>query len=345
MKIDEFIVSEDITIAEAMHHLDQNGHGIVFICDEQILKAVFSDGDFRRYILQNGDMSCKIKDVANYNPYFLSMENHIDSIKFMKEKQITAVPIIDEKRRIRRIDFDNGMQAKREHKLEIPVVIMAGGRGTRLYPYTQILPKPLIPVGDKTVTEHIMERFEQAGCDEFYMIVNYKKNLIKTFFMESEEKHDIQFVDEDKFMGTGGGLKLLEGMIKQTFIMTNCDILVEEDYNAILEYHRENHNIATMICAKKNVEIPYGTVEVTESGQAVSLSEKPKFTFLTNTGLYLLEPQFLRKIPKDTFVHITDIIQMCIDEGKRVGVYTIDEEYWMDMGQLDELEKMRKRLG
>ena len=221
---------------------------------------------------------------------------------------------------------------------------MAGGKGTRLYPYTQILPKPLIPIGEKTITEHIMSRFMKYGCKSFEMIINYKRNLIKSYFLDNEDTYDITFIDEKQFLGTGGGLKLLKGKIDTTFFMTNCDILIEEDFDRILEYHQKNNNIITVVCAKKNMTIPYGMVEVSESGKALALREKPCFSFLTNSGFYVIEPEFLDMIPDNTFIHITDVIQRCIDMKMQVGVYTIPEEKWLDMGQLEEMEKMKKRL-
>ena len=223
-------------------------------------------------------------------------------------------------------------------------VIMAGGKGARLYPYTQILPKPLIPIGEKTITEHIMDRFSEYGCTHFDMIINYKKNFIKSYFLDNEISRDVVFIEEKKFMGTGGGLKLLEGRYASTFFMSNCDILIEADYGEIVRFHRENKNLATMVCAMKHVTIPYGTVEVSSEGRAQRLKEKPELSFITNTGFYVLEPAFLEGIPADTFIHITDIMQKYIDGGKQIGVYPIAEERWLDMGQMDELERMKKRL-
>ena len=221
---------------------------------------------------------------------------------------------------------------------------MAGGKGTRLYPYTQILPKPLIPIGDKTITEHIMDRFIEHGCDKFTMIVNYKKHFIRSYFIENEEQRNIEFINEDEFLGTGGGLKLLENKMQSTFFMTNCDILVEEDYSEILKYHKIQRNIITMVCAVKNMTIPYGTVDIREDGSVIGLKEKPEFTFITNTGFYVIEPELLRLIPENTFIHVTDLIQQCIEEEKKVGVYKISEDKWLDMGQLDELERMKEKL-
>ena len=202
----------------------------------------------------------------------------------------------------------------------------------------------MIPIGEKTITEHIISRFHEYGCEHFDMIVNYKKNFIKSYFLDNENTYDVNFIDETEFLGTGGGLRLLKGRYKTPFFMTNCDILIEEDYAKIFEYHQKNKNIITMVCAEKNMIIPYGTVEVSKDGQAMGLKEKPSLSFTTNTGFYVIEPEFLELIPDNTFIHITDVIQKCIDMEKGVGVYTISEEKWLDMGQMEELEKMKKKL-
>ena len=156
---------------------------------------------------------------------------------------------------------------------------MAGGKGTRLAPFTNILPKPLIPIGDKTITEHIIDRFQRFGCHQFYVIVNYRKNFIKTYFTEQENSPDLFFIEELKFQGTGGGIKLLEGKIKETFFLTNCDILVDEDYSSILDYHKEKKNWITLVCATKNIEIPYGTVQVSHEGDRLSRKAKLSFSY------------------------------------------------------------------
>lgn len=344
MDISQFIISEDTTIQGAVMKLNENGHGILFICDGRNLKAVLSDGDFRRSMLGSADMKGKVEKIANYNPKKLYLDETVDYVEYMKLKQITALPIVDEKDNIVRIEFANGDKAYNLLSEKIDAVIMAGGKGTRLYPYTKILPKPLIPIGDKTITEHIIDRFSNVGCEEFFMIVNYKKNFIKAYFQENENNTNIKFIDENEYYGTGGGLRLLNGVMKRTFFMTNCDIIVEADYSDILEYHKAHMNLVTMVCAKKKVQIPYGTVEVNDKNEVQLIKEKPEYTFLTNTGLYVLEPEFLQKIPEKEFIHITDVIEKCIDEGEHVGVYSVDDTAWMDMGQLEELEKMRRRI-
>lgn len=342
--ISDYIVNRDATILQAMEKIDKNSKGIVYVATDEILEGVVTDGDIRRFLLKQGDLEQNIMTVANKNPLSLELGQEENAEKIMLEKDIRSIPILNYKGEIVKICFQNDLVEVKKEKLDIPVVIMAGGKGTRLYPYTQILPKPLIPIGDKTITEHIMDRFRSYGCEEFTMIVNYKKHFIKSYFDDSESRTNVKFVEETEFLGTGGGLKLLDSKMDSTFFMTNCDILIEEDYSKILKYHREHNNLVTMVCAVKNMVIPYGTVEISEDDKVLGLKEKPEFSFITNTGFYILEPEFINLIPENTFIHITDIIQRCIEEERKVGVYKIREDKWLDMGQLEELEKMKEKL-
>lgn len=342
--LSDYTVGVEATILQAMKIIDNNSKGMIYVIEGDILRGVVTDGDIRRYLLNGGDLNCNVLGVTNESPLVLTEEKENEAHDLMDINNIRSIPILDEQGKIVRIIFADKVIESEKRDLNIPVVIMAGGKGTRLYPYTQILPKPLIPIGDKTITEHIMKHFEEYGCKKFTMIVNYKKHFIRTYFDDSENSFDVSFVEEEQFLGTGGGLKLLENKIHSTFFMTNCDILIEEDYSKILRYHKENRNIITMVCAVKKMVIPYGTVEMTEEDKVVGFKEKPEFSFITNTGFYVLEPEFVEMISENTFVHITDVIQECIESGKRVGVYKISEDKWLDMGQLEELEKMRRRL-
>jgi dTDP-glucose pyrophosphorylase len=345
LNLSDFLTTEDQTILEVMRIIDHNAKGVAFISRDQVLLGVVTDGDIRRYILRNGNLNAPIRVIANDKPKYVTNRSTMDYFAFMRKYSITALPVVDENRKILTIRFLYDNKPLLNTKLNAPVVIMAGGKGTRLYPYTQILPKPLIPINDKTIAEIIMDHFEAFGCNKFDMIVNYKKNFIKSFFIDNEIKRNITFIEEADYYGTGGGLKLLKGKYRDSFFVTNCDILVEEDYSEMMKYHKEQKNIITIVSATKNTTIPYGTIQVNSEGQVVKLIEKPSYSFLTNTGLYLLEPRFLDLIPVNTFIHITDIIQTCIDRGEKVGIYPVSEQAWMDMGQMEELEKMRERLG
>lgn len=343
MDINQIMIDETTTVLDTMNVINSTGYGIALLCTDGHLDAVVTDGDIRRHILRNGDLHTPIKHIANYSPQYLTKGENINYKNYLMEHHITAIPIVNKHGKVVSL-HTLYKSTKRYPQLNTPVVIMAGGKGSRLYPYTEILPKPLIPIGEQTITEHIMNHFEQYGCNHFEMIVNYKKHLIKSFFMDNEQKRDINFIEEQEFLGTGGGLKLLEDFYDDDFFMTNCDIIIKEDYSKILAYHKEEQNIITIVSAMKNVTIPYGTINISEEGEVINLKEKPQFSFMTNTGLYVIHPSFLRLIPENTFIHITDIIQMCIDSGKKVGVYPISEDAWMDMGQMNELMKMKERI-
>lgn len=348
MDIGKFIVEENISVFDTMKKIDAGAGGIAFVCRGSELRGVVTDGDIRRYILGGGRLERAVCEIAHKEPIYLREEHEDQAAALMRRHSITAVPIVNEQGEIVRIRFfkeefrDSAVQEKRS--LNLPLVIMAGGKGTRLKPYTDILPKPLIPVGDRTITEHIMDRFAQYDCSQVIMIVNYKKDFIKAYYTDSEEPRNIVFVEEDTYLGTGGGLGLLTDKVQGTFFMSNCDILVDADYADILDHHRQSGNMITMVCAQKRFEIPYGTVQMEQDGQVTGLKEKPRFNYYVNTGFYVIEPSFLKKIPGDTFIHITDVIDKCIADGERVGSYLIADDAWMDMGQFDELEKMKEKL-
>ena len=221
---------------------------------------------------------------------------------------------------------------------------MAGGLGTRLYPYTKILPKPLIPIGEIPISEHIINRFNKYGSKDFYLEVNHKKNMIKAYFNEIEKDYIINYVDEDIPLGTGGGLSLLKGKINSTFILSNCDILIEEDYEKIYKFHKDNNNLITMVCSLKTIRIPYGVIEISENGEIEEMKEKPVFSFFTNTGMYIVEPEIIEGLNENEFIGFPDIIEKYKRNGEKVGVYPISENNWLDMGQIDEMEEMRRRL-
>ena len=253
MNIENYSIDENASIFEAMEKININAKGIIYVLHQDELVGVVTDGDIRRYILEKGDLSNKVIKIANKSLIWLPIEKEQQAYIILKKRKIASLPILNEKRQILKIYFQNNRIESKKYKLNIPVVIMAGGEGTRLYPYTQILPKPLIPIGDQTITEHIMEHFSEYGCNEFTMIVNYKKNFIKSYFLDQESKYNVGFIDEEEFLGTGGGLKLLEKKYESTFFMTNCDILIEEDYSQILDYHKSQKNLITMVCAVKNM--------------------------------------------------------------------------------------------
>ncbi len=346
MNLDKFLINEESTIINAMERLDSVAKKVLFVVEGKKLVAALTDGDIRRWILKKGDLNAPVREVANYEPKAISVAEKGKAKAYLKKNSIEAIPVVNEKGYITSIVFWNDQEVglKDKSKLNIPVVIMAGGLGTRLYPYTKILPKPLIPIGEIPIAEHIINRFNANGSNDFFLIVNHKKNMIKAYFNEIEKKYNVDYVDEDKPLGTGGGLSLLKGKIDKTFILSNCDILIEEDYEKIYKHHKESGNLITMVCSLKNIKIPYGVVDIGEDFEIESMREKPELSFFTNTGMYVVEPRIIEDLELDKSIGFPDIIEHYKSVGEKVGVYPISENSWMDMGQIDEMEEMRRRL-
>lgn len=345
MNIDDLIIQSDISVFDAMHSLETTGRRILFIAPEGRLEAVLTDSDVRKFILRGGNLNQPVSEAANYKPKSLPVDMRSGARVFLQQNVIDAVPLLDKKGRIVDVVFANDTDDIRARAtLDIPVVIMAGGLGTRLYPYTKILPKPLIPVGESPIIELVIRNFHDFGCQGFTLVLNHKRNMIKSYFADVDKDYFVDYIDEEEPLGTGGGPSLLKGRMNGTFFLTNCDILVDADYSDILNFHRKQGNDITMVCAMKRFTIPYGVVELCDEGQFSRIAEKPMMDYLINTGMYVVEPSVVEHTADGVKQGFTDIIEQCRQRGGSVGVYPISEGSWMDMGQIEELELMRRRM-
>lgn len=339
------LITDDIKVKEAMQLLSILGTKILFVHDNYKLKAAISDGDIRRYILSAGDLDSNIKNVANYSPKYLINASFNEAEQFMRDFSIDAVPIVNENLIIQNIVFNNHKIIENKYeKINLPVVMMAGGKGTRLYPYTKVLPKPLIPVGDVPIAERIINQFNEFGCKDFYLIVNHMKNMIKSYFNEINKNYNVSFIDEDEPLGTGGGLYYLKGILKQTFILTNCDVLVKEDFSKIYKHHKKSNNKITMIVAHQNIQIPYGVVEFDDCNNITSMREKPKISYFTNTGCYIVESKVIEDLEFKESFGFPDLVNRYKNKGESVGVYSIPDESFIDMGEMDKLNHANLKL-
>ncbi len=342
-RIEIFIGQDKLTVSEAMQKIDANSSGILFLVDDgNKLLGCLTDGDVRRFLLSGGSMSAKALEAANKSPKIAKSEYEAE--RLYHNRDFVIIPIIDENGILLDLYAGKGKGMKDKAPLKMPVIINAGGRGTRLDPFTKVLPKPLIPVGEIPIIEHIIREYQSYECNDFHVIVNYKKELMKAYFSDCESNYSIKWYDEEKPLGTGGGLSLLRGAINETFFFANCDALLTANYESMVKFHKENKNAITMICAYKNINIPYGVVDIGLNGVIEKMREKPLISFLTNTGVYIVEPEVINDIEEGVPIGFPDIVEMERQKGKKVSAFPISENEWMDMGQLSELNKMRIKM-
>lgn len=348
--IRKYVVTKKSTVVQAMEKIDEGSKGVVFIVDddESIIGCV-TDGDIRRWLIKTADLSASVDKVMSTKPHFIYNSDDVDVENYMRNYDISALPVLDARQKICEIIFRNdcGNYCKTRKKkvlADTSVVIMAGGKGTRLHPYTKILPKPLIPIGEIPIIERIAERFFACGVDDFFFTVNYKKEMIKAYFNDLKPDYHVDYVDEDVPLGTAGSLKLINKRFENPIFVTNCDILIEEDLTDIYLHHINSKNDITVVSSLKNVEIPYGVLEVETDGLITEMREKPQFSYLVNTGMYIVNPELLQLIPDNTFYHMPQLIEKVIKMGKRVGMYPISETAFLDMGEIEEMKRMEERL-
>jgi dTDP-glucose pyrophosphorylase len=313
------------------------------------LQGTVTDGDIRRGLINGLGFGGKIKDVMYRNYRFIPQNESDISEKaryIMLEQKIEQIPVLDGNKTIIDVILWTDIFGRRESAQQrqfflTPVVIMAGGKGTRLDPLTKILPKPLIPVNERPIIEVIMEKFYRYGFNNFIFTLNYKKEYIKMFLKENEFPYNLNWVEENKYMGTAGGLSLLKDKVNETFFVSNCDIILNADYADILRWHKKHSNIMTLIGCHKEVKIPYGVLEMRD-GVLRNFIEKPDYDVIVNTGVYVMEPKILNMIPEDSHMDMNILIENVSRKGK-VSVYPVHGG-WFDIGQWDEYLKNIKEL-
>ena len=333
-----------LTLKEALSSMSKSGEKCIVVVDEdKKLLGTLSDGDIRKSILSGKSLDDSIEHIYQRNCTSLNEENYSDSSakEIFSSKRIDLIPLVNKNNKVVDIIYwEHFLSEDKQETLDvdIPVVIMAGGSGTRLAPFTNVLPKPLIPIGEETIIEKIISKFTSVGLDQFYFTVNFKSKLLKAFFEELDPPYKFEFIDESEPLGTAGSLSLLKNKLKKPFFVSNCDIIIDCDYSDIYSFHIENKFDLTLVASAKNYEIPYGTC-VLSDGKLQSIQEKPSHNYLVNTGLYLINSPLISLIPEDSFYDMTDLLQDLLDKDINIGVYTVDEESWIDIGQWSEYKK------
>lgn len=346
-RIQSLIIDSGKNIIQTMKMMDDARTKSLLVFEEDRFVGMITNGDLQRAIIANRPFNTPIGTlIDNANKTYAHQGDDIQQIKeWMKEVRAEYMPVLDAEGNLSDVIFWNDVlsDTKAEDnrpKIDLPVVIMAGGKGTRLKPITNVIPKPLVPVGDKTILEVIMDQFEGIGCHKFYMSVNYKADMMKYYLSQLDHRYDIEFFMEDKPLGTIGSVSLLKGKITTPFFVSNCDSINEQDYRDVYDYHVSNHNDLTIVTMVKSFKIPYGVIETGEDGLMTALKEKPEQTYQVNTGVYILNPELINDIPEGEFFHITHLMEKVQKRGGRVGCFPVSEHSWKDMGEWPEYLKM-----
>ncbi len=348
----DICITADTLISQALKKFNSAGEKVLLVTEGQTLIGVVTDCDIRRAVLSGASLDDAISGIYNRSPNFIfESEFEPESVrKLLLDKRIELVPVVDQAMDV--VDFitwdrafsEDGFPVGKKGQVSLPVVIMAGGKGSRLEPITTIIPKPLIPVGSKTIVEHIMDRFIENGVNTFYFTLNYLGEMIKAYIGSVDHKNILHYIFEDDFYGTAGSLKLGRELLPATFIVSNCDIIVETDYSEILAFHQKNNASLTMVSAFLRHSIPYGVIDFKEEGVVTRIHEKPEKTVVINTGVYIVNRECLDYIPDNEMFHMTHLIEALMDDGKKVCTYPVNETEYIDIGQWDEYRKAVKQF-
>jgi dTDP-glucose pyrophosphorylase len=345
-----FLITKDISIKQAMRRMSDLGQKVLFIVGKNNhLVGSLSDGDIRKWILSGGSLRESVYKICNRKPRFVREAYELDKARqMMLDFAINSIPVLNDADQLLSVltwaDVFSAKVPKKKKHIDIQVVIMAGGKGSRLDPFTKILPKPLIPINDKPIIEVIMDKFNEYGIDKFFVSLNHKAKMIKSYFEDSDFKYDIRYVEENLPLGTAGSLRLLKNKVREPFLVTNCDVIIETDYDEIINFHKENNNDITLVVSCKHYVIPYGVCNIENGGILKNIDEKPEHDLLINTGMYIMQKNVLGLIPRNKLFNINELLMKAKGKGYRIGVFPVSESAWIDVGQWEEYHKAIEKM-
>ena len=345
-ELKKFSVTPEDSIKSALKKITNCGQRCVAVVSKSNnLLGTLADSDIRKALLSNTDINRSIKNIFNKKPYFVFKNKftYNDLKNKISERRLGIIPIVNNKKTLIEIFYLDKF-SKIGKKFINPVVIMAGGKGTRLAPFTNILPKMLIPINEKPVIEHILDNFKVYGFNNFKICINHKSAIVKSYFKEKNNP-SVSFSKENKPLGTVGGIKKIKFSKGRDIFVTNCDGIFDINFEALLDHHINSKAKITIVASRKTIKIPYGVCQTDKSQKFLKqFEEKPSMDFLVNTGLYVLKPEVVKLIPNNKYYDFTDLLAKAKKNNCKISIFPIDGEKWNDVGQWETLKLTEETL-
>ena len=338
--LSDLCVAESATILQTIEAINRGAKQIALVvsADGKLLGTV-TDGDIRRGLLRGLGVDAAVAEVMNRNPHTARVdESGRDVMTREIPKMIHQVPVLDAEGKLIGMYTDADLNAAVE--ISTPVVLMAGGKGVRLHPLTHNVPKPMLPIGDTPIIEIILRKLKSQGFKNVYISVNYLAQVIEDHIKDGAWLGlNVQYLHEDKPLGTAGALAQLEGRFDEPFIVMNSDLLTNCDFTQVIQFHNKQSAAATLGVREYQFQVPYGVVNI-KGAEVDSISEKPIHRSMVSAGIYALDPWALSLIPKDEFTDMPTLLELVKDHGRKVVAFPIHES-WLDIGRHDDLNEAR----
>lgn len=337
------LINKNSSVREALIKLDElASDAILFIVDESNkLIGSLTDGDLRRGFIKGLDFEDSILEFVQANPKFI-YDDEFDQSKLeeFKSRNFKIIPILNKDHQI--VDILNFRN--RATLLPVDAVLMAGGKGMRLRPLTENTPKPLLKVGDKPIIEYNIDRLAKVGVENIYLSVNYLGEQLENYFGDGSAKNlNIDYIKEDKPLGTIGSVLLVDEFEHDEIIIMNSDLLTNIDFADFYKFFKDSDADMAVAATTYQVDVPYAVLEADEHQRVKSLKEKPKYTYFSNAGIYLIKKELLSMIPKGEFYDITDLMEKALEMDHTLITYPING-YWLDIGKHEDYKKAQEDI-
>ncbi|MFV0220642.1 nucleotidyltransferase family protein [Empedobacter falsenii] len=341
--VEKHTINYGLSVRDALIKLDEIApSSILFVVDEENkLLGSLTDGDLRRGFIKGLGFDNKLLDFVQSSPIFIKQNEYdLNKLERFRKDLLKIIPIINNHNVIVDVlDF-----SLRKTLIPADAVLMAGGEGKRLRPLTENTPKPLLKVGDKPIIEYNIDRLINFGIKTINLSINYLGEQLVDYFGDGESKGiDIKYVTEDKPLGTIGSILLVENFYNDDIIVMNSDLLTNIDFADFFKTYKESNADMAVAATSYHVDVPYAVLEVTDGVEVKSLKEKPRYTYYSNAGIYIIKKEILKMIPEDQFYDITDLMERILEMNLRLVTYPING-YWLDVGKHEDFKKAQEDI-